>query len=189
MRIISGSAKGTKLGSLKGLSIRPTLDRVRESFFNQINADIQGAGFLDLFAGSGATGIEALSRGAENVVFVEKNSGARRLILNNLEKCRFGNEAQSDKKWTLINVSAQVAIPLLVKEESRFDIVYVDPPFGDDLYKQVLLSLSESKLLNESAQVVVEHDRKTDLEETYGKLSLIKSRRIGDSCLSFFCEK
>ena len=186
MRIISGSAKGTKLGSLKDLTIRPTLDRVRESFFNQISADIGGAGFLDLFSGSGAVGIEALSRGADNVVFVEKDPGARRLILNNLEKCRFGNGEQPDCKWELIKSSAQDAILSLAKAGNRFDIVYVDPPFADDLYGQALLSLSKSTLLEESAQIIAEHDRKTVLEESYGKLSLIKSRRIGDSCLSFY---
>jgi 16S rRNA (guanine966-N2)-methyltransferase len=189
MRIISGSARGTKLGSLKGLSIRPTLDRVRESFFNQISPEIQGANFIDLFSGSGAVGIEALSRDADNVVFVEKDPGARGLILSNLEKCRFGNGEQTDCKWDLIKSSAQDAILLLNKTGSQFDFVYVDPPFADDLYGQVLSLLSESTLLAESAQIIAEHDRKTVLEESYGKLSLMKSRRIGDSCLSFFSQK
>ncbi|MGV7222292.1 MAG: 16S rRNA (guanine(966)-N(2))-methyltransferase RsmD [Nitrospinales bacterium] len=189
MRIISGSAKGTKLVGLKDLSIRPTLDRVRESFFNQINADIRGSGFLDLFAGSGAVGIEALSRGAENVIFVEKDSGARRLILNNLEKCRFGNDEQPDCKWNLIKSSAHEAILSLDKAGNKFDIVYVDPPFADDLYSSILLSLSSSNLLLESSQIIVEHDRKTDLEESYDKLIQIKSRRMGDSCLTFYSPK
>ena len=189
MRIISGSAKGTKLGSLKGLSIRPTLDRVRESFFNQINPDIHGSSFLDLFAGSGAVGIEALSRGAENVVLVEKDSRSRKLILNNLEKCRFGHDENPDCKWELIKASAQDAILSLEKAGNSFDFVYVDPPFAEGLYAPILLSLSSSNLLVESSQIIVEHDRKTDLEESYDKLSLIKSRRIGDSCLSFFSLK
>ena len=184
MRIIGGKAKGTKLGSLKGLAVRPTLDRVRESFFNQISPVIQGAGFLDLFAGSGAVGIEALSRDADHVVFVEPQAGAWRLILKNLEKCRFAKA--EDKRWVLMKSSALEAIRSLAKTGRLFDLVYVDPPFADDLYAETLLALSESNLLDESAQVAVEHDRKTELDRSYGKLSLIKSRRMGDSCLSFF---
>lgn len=186
MRIIGGKAKGTKLASLKGLSIRPTLDKVRESFFNQVSPVIQGAEFLDLFAGSGAVGIEALSRGAENVVFVEPRAATRQLILKNLEKCRFGKADQSNSRWTLIKSSALDAIRSLAKTGRKFDFVYVDPPFSDDLYAETLLALSETNLLDESGRIIVEHDRKTELDRSYGKLALIKSRRLGDSRLSFF---
>lgn len=186
MRIIGGKAKGTRLGSLKGLSIRPTLDRVRESFFNQVSPVIEGAWFLDLFAGAGAVGIEALSRGAEKVVFVEPHPGAERLIRQNLLKCRFPGESDSGNSWVLIKSSAIEAIRILEKKGQRFDLIYVDPPFEDNLYEDVLLELSGSKLLKETSQVIVEHFRKTGLEKNYGKLSLIKSRRLGDSCLSFF---
>lgn len=186
MRIIGGKAKGTKLASLKGLSIRPTLDKVRESFFNQVSPVIQDSEFLDLFAGSGAVGIEALSRGADNVVFVEPRAGARQLILKNLEKCRFGKAGQADSRWILIKSSALDAIRSLAKTGRKFDFVYVDPPFLDDLYAETLLALSGSNLLDESGQIIVEHDRKTELDGSYGKLELIKSRRLGDSRLSFF---
>lgn len=186
MRIIGGQAKGVKLHSLKGLSLRPTLDRVRESFFNQVSPVILGASFLDLCAGSGAMGIEALSRGANNVVFVEPHAGARKLVLKNLEKCRFAGAGEKDRRWDLLQSSAQSAISSLTKSARRFDIIYVDPPFADDLYAEVLLALSDSALLDESTQITVEHGRKTELDKSYGRLSLAKSRRIGDSCLSFF---
>ena len=186
MRIISGKAKGIRLGSLKGLALRPTLDRVRESFFNQVSPVIKGAWFLDLFAGAGAVGIEALSRGAEKVVFVEPHPGAERLIRQNLLKCRFAEEGHNKNSWVLIKTSAVEAIRILEKKGQRFDLIYVDPPFEDNLYDDTLLELSASKLLQETSQVIVEHFRKTGLEKNYGKLSLIKSRRLGDSCLSFF---
>ena len=186
MRIIGGKAKGTRLASLKGLSLRPTLDKVRESFFNQVSPVIRGAGFLDLFAGTGAVGIEALSRGANDVVFVEQRSGASMLIRKNLEKCRFAKAGETDCRWEIFKSSAQDAIRSLAKTDRRFDLIYVDPPFAEDLYADILLSISESDLLDEAAQVTVEHDRKTELDKSYGKLSLIKSRRLGDSCLSFF---
>jgi len=186
MRIISGKAKGTRLGSLKGLSLRPTLDHVRESFFNQVSPVIEGAWFLDLFAGAGAVGIEALSRGAEKVVFVEPHPGAERLIRQNLLKCRFAEKGHNKNSWDLIQSSAIDAIRVLEKKGQRFDLIYVDPPFEDNLYDDTLLELSASKLLQETSQVIVEHFRKTGLEKNYGKLSWIKSRRLGDSCLSFF---
>ena len=94
MRVISGSARGTRLVDLGDADIRPTLDRVKESFFNQVGQDISGRTFLDLFAGTGSIGIEALSRGAEKVFFVEKNSTANALITRNLEKCRMISEDQ-----------------------------------------------------------------------------------------------
>ena len=90
MRVIAGTARGTRLGALKGANIRPTLDRVKESFFNKVGQTLEGVVFLDLFAGTGSMGIEALSRGAEKVVFVENNQRAQSLICNNLEKCHFG---------------------------------------------------------------------------------------------------
>ncbi len=188
MRVISGKARGTQLVSLSGATIRPTLDRVRESFFNQIANEVEGARFLDLFAGSGAVGIEALSRGAENVVFVELHHASQTIIYKNLRKCKFFNPAVPDtpKNWILLKSNAWHALEVLQKKQARFDWVYVDPPFADDLYEETLLKLSASQLLQESATVVVEHFRKTGLQETYGKLSQTKTRRLGDTCLSFY---
>ena len=95
MRVISGTARGTRLMNLGDLEVRPTLDRVKESLFNQVGSDLEGISFLDLFAGTGSIGIEALSRGAEQVVFVEQNSEVQSLITRNLEKCRLTVENQT----------------------------------------------------------------------------------------------
>ena len=188
MRVISGKARGTQLVSLSGAPIRPTLDRVRESFFNQIADQVEGAWFLDLFAGTGAVGVEALSRGAGKVVFVECHHPAQTVIYNNLKKCGFfkPEEPDSAKNWILLKSNARHALEVLQKKHAQFDWVYVDPPFADDLYQETLLRLSASQLLQESATVVVEHFRKTGLLETYGKLTQTKTRRLGDTSLSFY---
>ena len=188
MRVISGKAKGTQLVSLNRAPIRPTLDRVRESFFNQIAGEVEGTWFLDLFAGSGAVGIEALSRGAERVYFVEPHRQAQGVIYKNLERAGFSQPEEPDtpKNWMLLKSNALHALEVLQKKQARFDWVYVDPPFPDDLYQETLLRLSASQVLKESATVVVEHFRKTGLPETYGKLAQTKTRRLGDTSLSFY---
>ncbi len=189
MRVIGGTAKSTPLASLKGAKVRPTLDRVRESLFNQIAGEVQGARFLDLFAGSGAIGIEALSRGAEEVVFVELNHRAQAVIYQNLAKCRFLDSESKEKKskhWILLKSNALHALDLLAERHHQFDLVYVDPPYDDNLYAETLTALGRSHLLAESAQVIAEHHHKTALQENYDKLNLSKTRKIGDTCLSFY---
>ena len=181
MRVISGSARGTRLVALGDAEIRPTLDRVKESFFNLIGQGLEGRTFLDLFAGTGSMGIEALSRGAEKVFFVEKNPAAQALITRNLEKCRMTDQIT---RWQLMNQSALQALPVLQEQGVRFDFIYVDPPFADDLY-QPTLSVLEG-ILKKDGWVIVEHFHKTELQESYGRLKSFKDRRLGDSCLSFF---
>lgn len=182
MRVIAGKARGFKLSSFKGNAIRPTLDRVKESFFNQVNPVIEGARFLDLFAGTGNIGIEALSRGAAWVVFVENDRGARELIYRNLEKCRF---LEGDD-WELLKTDALRAVSFLDKGGCQFDLVYVDPPFNDEIYEPCLMKLSSSRLLKETSLVVVESRHNALAHENYGEISLTRRRRVGDSCLSFF---
>ena len=185
MRVISGTARGTRLAHLGNTEIRPTLDRVKESFFNQIGPNLAGLNFLDLFAGSGSMGIEALSRGAEKVVFVEHNSQAQSLITQNLEKCRMtvGNQKE---RWELIKLDTLKSLSALEGKGSVFDFIYLDPPFGENLYQTCLSLLSDSEVLKEEAWVIVEHFHKKKLQQSYGRLKAFKDRRMGDSCLSFF---
>ena len=188
MRVIAGKARGTRLGALKGASIRPTLDRVKESFFNKVGQSLDGVVFLDLFAGTGSMGIEALSRGAEKVVFVENNHRAQNLIYSNLERCHFGPDRieTEEKNWILLKSSALHALHMLRERGYRFDIVYVDPPFADGLYEECLQALARSELLTESSLVVVEHHHKNALQEKYDKLIRQSERKLGDSCLSYY---
>ena len=188
MRVIAGTARGTRLGALKGASIRPTLDRVKESFFNKVGQTLKGVVFLDLFAGSGSMGIEALSRGAKKVVFVENNHRAQSLIYSNLERCHFGPDVSDarEKNWVLLKSSALHALQVLQEKGVRFDIVYVDPPFADDLYEGCLEALARSDLLTEFSLVVAEHHHKNALREKYDKLTCQSERKLGDSCLSYY---
>ncbi len=183
MRVISGTSRGTRLVSLGSADIRPTLDRVKESFFNKVGPGLEGLTFIDLFAGSGSMGIEALSRGAEMVAFVEPNPEAQRIILQNLEKCRMTGDSP---RWVLLKSPALAGLKTLKELKLSFDLVYVDPPFADDLYEPTLLGLSPSEILRKEAMVVVEHFHKTVLQKNYDKLEFYKDRRLGDSCLSFF---
>ena len=185
MRVISGTARGTRLTDLGDIEIRPTLDRVKESFFNQVGLNLTGLNFLDLFAGTGSMGIEALSRGADKVVFVEHNSQAQSLIFRNLEKCRMTVDNQTER-WELIKLDALRGLSVLRDKGSLFDLVYVDPPFGENLYQCCLSLLSDSEVLKEEAWVIVEHFHKNKLQQSYGRLKAFKDRRMGDSCLSFF---
>jgi 16S rRNA (guanine966-N2)-methyltransferase len=183
MRVISGTARGTRLVSLGSADIRPTLDRVKESFFNQVGPGLEGLTFLDLFAGSGSMGIEALSRGAKTVVFVEPNPKAQRIITQNLNKCHMIGDSP---RWALLKSSALVGLKTLKEQNLSFDLVYVDPPFAHDLYEPTLLGLSPSGILRQDAIIVAEHFHKTVLQTNYDKLDLCKDRRFGDTCLSFF---
>ena len=185
MRVISGTARGTRLASLGSADIRPTLDRVKESFFNQAGPGLEGVAFLDLFAGSGSMGIEALSRGAETVVFVEPNPKAQSIIIQNLEKCKMTNN-EEPPRWDLLKSSALTGLKTLKDRGLGFDLIYIDPPFADSLYGPALLGISPSGILRRNAVVVVEHFHKTVLLKNYDKLNFFKDRRLGDSRLSFF---
>ena len=185
MRVISGTARGTRLASLGSADIRPTLDRVKESFFNQVGPGLEGVAFLDLFAGSGSMGIEALSRGAETVVFVEPNPKAQSIIIQNLEKCKMTNN-EEPPRWDLLKSSALTGLKTLKDRGLGFDLIYIDRPFADSLYGPALLGISPSGILRRNAVVVVEHFHKTVLLKNYDKLNFFKDRRLGDSRLSFF---
>lgn len=189
MRVIAGLAKGTKLTSLKGNKVRPTLDQVRETLFNILGSDLSGEYFLDLFGGSGAIGIEALSRGAEKIVWVENNRQSQDLIRANLQKCRFENNDESKSSffaWELLKMDALQALPSLGKKSLKFDVVYIDPPFADNLYEKCLIGLSKSQLLKKESLVVVEHDSKNILQEIYGRLFRCDQRQSGSTSLSFY---
>ena len=189
MRVIAGQAKGTKLTGLKGNQVRPTLDQVRETLFNILGHDLSGTYFLDWFGGSGAVGIEALSRGAGKVVWVENNRQSQDLIYTNLKKCRFENNDESVLSyfaWELLKMDALQALPILEEKSFKFDVIYIDPPFADNLYEKCLTGLSKSQLLKKESLVVVEHHNKNVLQEIYGKLLLNDQRQSGDTSLSFY---
>lgn len=164
MRVISGKARRTNLETIEGLETRPTTDRIKETLYNMINPMIYDCNFLDLFAGSGAIGIEALSRGAKLAVFVENNKNAINCINKNLLKTHLKDNAKVYE--TDVNKYIQKA----QNEGVVFDIVFMDPPYNKEIEKEVLYSLSGSSIINEDTLIIVEAslDTKFDYLEEIG---------------------
>lgn len=182
MRVITGSARGRRLKTVEGKGVRPTADRVKEALFSILGSRfaLQGAKVLDLFAGSGALGIEALSRGAEHVTFVEQSKVAVHVLRENLDTCRF--DAQS----RVLPMSADRALAQLAREEACFDGVLLDPPYGQGLAANVLRRLGAGRLLAGNGWVLAEHHVDDDIDAEYGVLQLTQSRRYGKTCLALF---
>lgn len=157
MRIIAGSARGRKIEAPEGLSTRPTLDRVKESLFGSIQFDLGDAFCLDLFAGSGNLGIEAISRGAGHTVFVDHDRKCTSLISSNLKLVGFSDKA------TVIFSDAFSALERFSREKRQFDIVFLDPPYALGLIPDVLKALLELDLLAPHAIIVAEHSVDTEL--------------------------
>lgn len=163
MRIISGKSRGTKLYSLEGQTTRPTLDRVKESLFNIIQNDIQGCVFLDLFAGSGAIGLEAASRGAEEVILCEKNKNAIEIIKKNIQKTHL------EKQTKLYEMSFE---NLLKKIDKKVDIIYIDPPYKTDFVYESIKIINQKKLLNNEGIIIIETDEEDRIKKQLENLDI-----------------
>jgi 16S rRNA (guanine966-N2)-methyltransferase len=180
-RIIAGHARGRRLKSLAGQATRPTGGRVRQTFFDIVAPRIRSARFLDLFAGGGGVGLEALSRGAAQVVLVESSGPAVEVLRHNARALSdAGGEVQ------VFRQDARTALGALADRGRRFDIVYLDPPYASDLYEEVLGDLGQGTLLADDGLVVAEHFHKRALPETIGRLERTRTVRVGDHCLSFY---
>ncbi|MCJ7785468.1 MAG: 16S rRNA (guanine(966)-N(2))-methyltransferase RsmD [Desulfobacterales bacterium] len=179
MRIISGTSKGRKLVTLKSQSLRPTSDRVKESIFNILREEIEGGMVLDLFAGTGNLGIEALSRGAKKVIFVEKGRHALGLIQRNL--AQFGLEEQSE----ILPTDANRAIGILKQRGKTFDLIFMDPPYEKGLIEETLIKLSSHQIYHGDSILVIEHHRRELLPPIINRWNLIRQRQMGDTVISF----
>ena len=181
MRVIAGSFRSRSLQAPAGLATRPTSDRLRETVFNVLSPRIEGARFLDLYAGSGAVGIEALSRGAAEVVFVERAAAALEVLRANL--------ARLGLKHGLRVAPGSVAAFLRERDDAQFDLVFLDPPYdATDEYATVLNLLGGfvAGVLSPGALVIAEHRRKDKLDDQYGALCRTRLLQQGDAALSFF---
>jgi 16S rRNA (guanine966-N2)-methyltransferase len=178
MRITGGEAKGKQIYIQKGSLIRPTADRVRESFFNIISA-IAGKSFLDLFAGSGIVGLEALSRGATPVVFIEKNARVAAALKKNVESMGFELQAE------VITAPVMKALRSLVSGGRKFDIIFADPPYNKGMTEEIFGFIDPEKLMTEDAVIVIQHSLKEAIGQT-DSVSLTDQRKYGDTVLSFF---
>lgn len=155
MRVIAGKARSLPLKTLPGTDTRPTTDRIKETLFNMLQPHMADCRFLDLCSGSGAIGIEALSRGAKEAVFVEKNSKACACIRENLRFTRLGEQAK------IMKTDALSALRML-EAEAPFDYIFMDPPYGKEIEKGILMQLASSPLADEYTLIVVEADLQTD---------------------------
>lgn len=179
MRIISGTSRGRRLLTPWRQSIRPTSDRVKESIFNILGKEVEWKVVLDLFAGTGNLGIEALSRGANRVVFVEKGRQALRLIQKNLLQCRM--EGRSE----ILPKDVHRAIGILRQRQESFDLILMDPPYGKGLIQKTLMKLNSERIYHEDSILIIEHDRREPLPDVIGGWELIRQRKIGDTVISF----
>jgi len=179
MRIISGTSKGRKLVTPKRYSLRPTSDRVKESLFNILGSEIQGKVVLDLFAGTGNLGIEALSRGAKRVIFVEKGRQALRLIKTNIDQ--FGLADRSE----ILPRDVNRAIGILKQREECFDLILMDPPYEKGLIQRTLMKLNTHPIYHGDSILVIEHNRREPLPHIPEGWNLVRQQKIGDTLLSF----
>jgi len=180
MRVIAGEYKGRRLKTLDGLNVRPTSDKLRETVFNIISQKVSGKRFLDLCAGSGAVGIEAISRGAHDVTFVEQSRRAHQIISENLHACGISDGV------SVVNRDALTALKYFATQSISFDIIYIDTPYESDVYSPVLFLLGKNNILRDQGIVIVEHRRNVELPEAFGSLEKYREVKQGDSCLSFF---
>jgi 16S rRNA (guanine966-N2)-methyltransferase len=185
MRIIAGKYRSRVLKSLKGLALRPTSDRLRETLFNVLGPSVVGSRFLDVFAGTGAVGIEALSRSAADVTFIENHAPAAKLIRHNLDSLKITSG------YTIFTADSLTALQKLAARHTPstppFDFVFVDPPYAAHIdYARTLEFLATANFLAPDALVIIEHHHKFQLPEQFGHLSRTRVLKQGDASLSFY---
>ena len=176
MRVISGTARGLKLDSPEGLDTRPTLDNVKEAIFSMLFDRVRGAEVLDLFAGSGALGVEALSRGAAHCVFADKNIKSLTVAKNNVSKAKLQEKAEfikSDFRDTILSCAGK---------NIKFDIIFLDPPYADGFMKEAIELIFENGIVSDKGVIVAEFDSNTPLDIQNYKI--IKDKRYGRVCIS-----
>lgn len=172
IRVIAGIAKGKRLKTLRGETVRPTSDKVRGAVFNILGDAIIDAGVLDLFSGTGALGIEALSRGARDVAFVDNDT---RCIRENLKNCGFAGDVIKGDVYKVIHKL----------DKNRFNIIFADPPYGKELARNLLSQLDSCSILKNFSLVVIEHSKRDVISEPL-PWQKIKERRYGDTVISIY---
>jgi len=180
MRIVAGKNKGNILKSPKDLSVRPTSEKVREALFDILGASVRETYFLDLFAGTGAVGIEALSRGARKVIFIEKELKCIKIIKENLEKT--GNSQNA----IVFKIDFLYGLKLLVKKNYLLDYIFLDPPYNRGLVNISLLEISKLFILRKNGLLIAQHYKKEKVIENLNNLKLFNQRRYGECYLSFY---
>ena len=179
MRVISGNARGHKLAAPGGLDTRPTTDRIKESLFNIIAPDLYDCEFLDLFSGSGAIGIEALSRGAKKAVFVDNDKQAIEAMEYNLNHTKLMDRAE------IFKAEVMTAIKALGAKNAKFDIIFMDPPYMAGLYKPTLSTILSEGLLNKDGYIIMEHPARVELPAVDG-FKVVRRKDYKTTVMSFW---
>lgn len=181
MRIISGTARGRKLADFSGTDIRPTPDRVREALFSKLSSKLgsfHGLKVLELFAGSGAQALEAVSRGAESAIMVDSNIQAAKLIAENIKRCKFESQTR------MLQADALTVLPRLVNA-GPFDLILLDPPYNREFIPQVLQQIETLHLLDDNGIICAE-SAATEVAADCDKLSLLESRKYGTTMIHIY---
>jgi 16S rRNA (guanine(966)-N(2))-methyltransferase RsmD len=178
VRIIAGTAKGRRLATPTGSHIRPVLDQVKESIFN-ILYSVENLDVLDLFAGTGSIGLEAISRGAASVMFVDSDREAVKLLHENIRKCSFENQCR------VIPKHINSALKMLEKSGRKFDLIFIDPPYLKDLVNPTIRQVFETGLLNDGGTIIIEHHPKEPIENLPNGLKISDERKYGQTLMTF----
>ena len=179
IRIIGGELKGRKLVTVRGLKTRPTADRVRESIFNILGDSVRGARVLDLYAGTGAMGIEALSRGAESVLFADDHQAALTALKKNIKTCSLQSRANTIK-WNILN-----NLNVIRSHSPAFDLVFLDPPYNKNMIAPTLPNLDASRCLQNKSRLAFEHSPLEPIPENLPAFKISDRRRYGKTLVSF----
>ncbi|MGE5585374.1 MAG: 16S rRNA (guanine(966)-N(2))-methyltransferase RsmD [Bacillota bacterium] len=180
MRVIAGKARGRRLAGAPGMRTRPATDLVKRSVFDILTPYVEGSRCLDLFAGTGALGIEALSRGAALAVFVECDARMVAVIRRNLEETALARQARvlhADVRW---------AVRVLAGRDELFDLVFVDPPYGHGLAPVALELVAEHRLVRQDGIIVARHERRQEMPDRGTNVELVRLERFGDTVVSFY---
>lgn len=183
MRIITGKARGLKLLTPKDYNVRPTADRVKESLFNIINNRLPGAKVLDAFAGTGNLGLEAWSRGAEQITFVDQSATSLKLVASNIAKCR------AEKSCQMLRGNVITLLSRLGESGEQFDIIFSDPPYNHGWNAQLVEGLLHIPLLKPGGLLVLEYSNKETLPELPAEFTEIRTQKYGETFISLIIWK
>ena len=180
MKILTGSLRGRTIEFKANPSLRPTLDKARQAIFNALQGEVEGKNVLDLFSGTGALGIEALSQGAGKVTFVEKDRALCRQLKDNLSTLGLADKSR------ILSLEVVTAIGQFSKTNEYFDLIFLDPPYEKDLGMLTLQAISESPIIHEQTMIICEARKTETLPAKMGRLGLLKAKLYGDTKIMFY---
>ncbi|HPD60856.1 MAG TPA: 16S rRNA (guanine(966)-N(2))-methyltransferase RsmD [Thermodesulfobacteriota bacterium] len=180
MRVFGGILRGRRLQTCRVASLRPTSEKIREAIFNILDPLLTEGSVLDLFAGTGSLGIEALSRGMDRVVFVEQNATVVSFLKKNIRHCHVEDKSE------IIRLPVSKGIKVLKLRNEKFALIFLDPPYQEKLAGKTLWEINEAQLITQDGLIIAEHSSQEILEESYGRLQMNDQRTYGQTLVSFF---